>query len=563
MKKLLALALCLVLALTCIGTAESSVPALNYQVSAKLNVMGQQLLDAILGIGTDEDGNYAADFKLADGTIDAFARIAKDCSAVTAGANGIAFTITKAAVTEALQALFASAADSAEQAGLPVTELIAYVQNGAYMDDFYTAQAILNNELNRLMQCAYANGIIVIDEAGNMTITATADTVVKTAAMYLQQLSADDATFTALTAMNLWGILQLPDAATCKALVAALVQELSAVDTTAANACFYLYIGADGQIEGTFVADESSITVSNANNALVITMTDGDDFTYYWAKEGNQVTMVEKVEGMTVTAIVTYAEDGITEDIVVTNDADNTVIMSEYVVINDAGLTMSIEMSEDNTVLDLAIDFTTYSFVITGCDDETVVTMTGAPEAVENGFAYTINAKFNDETEVLTFGYRINEDNSVTLYATDNGITYYVTAGYSMTEAGGLEGWIDVNGMYGITAGYAAEQDGTIVLYVSVNGQMYYVTISTGYEENGSITITGKAFSSIEGMEGDTELGSLIVNILPTVQPLAHKDGVVLTAEDLLTLVNSILEGAAEDNYDYDYNYNYNSGYAA
>ena len=571
MKKLVALALCLVLALTCIGTAEYSAPSLNYQVSAQLNVMGQQMLDAILGIGTDEDGNYAADFKLADGSIDAFARLAKDFSALTAGANGMAYTLTAAAVTEAAQMLLATLSASAEEAGVPVTELIAYVQNGAYMDDFYTAQAILNNELNRLMQCAYTFGIISIDEAGNLTVTATADTVVKTAAMYLQQLSSDDATFTALTAMNLWGILQLPDAATCKAMVAALAQQLSATDTSAANTYFYLYIGADGQIEGTLVADEVSITVSNANNALVITMTDGDDFTYYFTYDENGITIVEKMNGMTSTCYATVSENGITEDVIIIRDADQAVMATAKGAMSASGIVLTADFSEEffgmKATEDITVDFTTFSFVFNMTAGEDVVSLTGAPAMTETGLAYNVVATMNGETETLTIGLNMNEDGSYTLYATDNGITYYVTAGYSMTEAGGLEGWIDVNGMYGITAGYTAEQDGTIVLYVSLNGQMYYATISTGYEENGSITVTARAFTSIEGMEGDMELGSLIVNVLPTLEPLARKEGIVLTAEDLLTLVSGLMESipsaTAADDYNYDYNYNYNSGYAA
>lgn len=564
MKKLIAVVLALVLALSCMGLGETTEPQpLSYKVSAQLNAMGQELVSLLLNAGIDEDGCYGADVSATQygmPLFDGFARIAGNLSKFSAGSGEMAFTITPQVIAEAAKTLASMFLSSAKESGIPVTALVEYVKNGDYQGDLAVAEAVLQNELNRVMQCAFAYGIIAIDEAGNLTIQATADTLVKAAAMYLQALATDDNIIAAVTSMKLWTILQLPDAATCKAMVAALAQQLSAIDASAVNAYLYVYVGADGRIEVTAIYEELSATFSNGNGAYVATLSCGDKFTYYFTYDENGITIVEKMNGMTSTYYVTVSENGITEDVVIIRDADQAVMATAKGAMSASGIVITADVSEEffgmKVTGDITVDFTTFSFVFSMTADEDVISLTGAPAMTETGFAYNIVATMNGETEkALTIGLNMNEDGSYTLYATDNGLTYYVTFGYGPTETG-LEAYVDVNGMYLITAGYGILEDETLMVYVDVNGQSYFVTVAVGYEEDGSITVTATLFAATEA--GNMEMGSLIVNVLPSMEPLAHKEGIALTADDIVSLVEGLIysysySDVPADYYGYDY----------
>lgn len=564
MKKLIAVVLALVLALSCMGLGEATEPQpLSYKVSAQLNAMGQELVSLLLNAGIDEDGCYGADVSATQygmPMFDGFARIAGNLSKFSAGSGEMAFTLTPQAIAEAAKTLASMFLSSAKESGIPVTALVEYVKNGDYQGDLAIAEAVLQNELNRVMQCAFAYGIIAIDEAGNLTIQATADTLVKAAAMYLQALATDDNIIAAVTSMKLWTILQLPDAATCKAMVAALAQQLSAIDASAVNAYLYVYVGADGRIEVTAIYEELSATFSNGNGAIVLTMSYGDEFTYYYTYDENGITIVEKMNGMTQTAYITVSENGMTEDVIIIRDADQAVMATAKGAMSASGIVITADVSEEffgmKVTEDITVDFTTFSFVISMTAGEDVISLTGAPAMTETGFAYNIVATMNGETEkTLTIGLNMNEDGSYTLYATDNGLTYYVTFGYGPTETG-LEAYVDVNGMYLITAGYGILEDETLMVYVDVNGQSYFVTVAVGYEEDGSITVTATLYSATEA--GNMEMGSLIVNVLPSMEPLAHKEGIALTADDIVSLVEGLIysysySDVPADYYGYDY----------
>lgn len=563
MKKLIAVVLTLVLALSCMGLGETTAPQpLSYKISAQLNAMGQELISLLLNAGADEDGCYGADISAAQAgmpLMDGFARIAGDLSKFSAGSGDTAFTLTPQVIAEAAKTLASALLSSAEEGGIPVTALVEYFKNGDYQGDLEIVEAVLESEINRVMQCAFAFGIIAIDEAGNVTIQATADALVKAAAMYLQALSADDTIFAAVTSMKLWSILQLPDAATCKAVVAALAQELSAIDASAVNAYLYVYVGADGRIEATVICEELSATFSNGTGAIVVTLSFGDEYTYYFTYDENGITIVEKMNGMTSTCYATISENGITEDVIMIRDEDQAVMATAKGAMSASGIVITADVSEEffgmKVTEDITVDFTTFSFVISMTAGEDVVSLTGAPAMTETGLAYNIVATMNGEIETLTIGLNMNEDGSYTAYATLDGVTYYVTFGYGSTETG-LEAYVDVNGMYIITAGYGILEDETLMVYVDVNGQSYFVTVAVGYEEDGSITVTAKLFSATEA--GNMELGSLIVNVLPSMEPLAHKEGIALTADDIVSLVEGLIlsysyTDAPADYYGYDY----------
>lgn len=586
MKKLLAIALCLVLALTCIGSAEYSAVQPNYQVSAELNAMGEQLLSALLGIGTDENGNFGADVTLNPGTegaVEAFARIAQDFSFVTAGANGMAYTITKAAVVEAAQKLFDSYVTSTEegkQTMALVGELAAYFQNGLYQGDLQIAEALLTNEVNRIMQCAMMNGIVFIDEAGNVTVNATAQNLVAAAGMYLTALANDASVFAALASTTIWGILNLPDAITCQTMVASAAEAVSAIDTEGLNVSLNLYVGADGRVEATFIAFEAGMTLSYDGAMLIVTADDGEGSSLYLTWDGTTATIVEKMMGVTETEIITKDETGIIITSSIVRDADQYEIGTECITVSNEMFTLTLDADTDEfyktfpeyfgafgltelpnigrTNVTLVVDFTTATFVLTGSDNGTDLTITGAPEQTETGLAYNIVATLNGETHIVSAGYQMNEDGSVTVYAMVDETTYYVTAGYGPTETG-LEAYVDVNGTCLITAGYGTLDDGSLMVYIDVNGQSYYLTIATANEEDGSITVTARAFAAAE--TESIELGSLIVNVLPTLQPLAAKEGLELTADDIITLVSGLIEELTySGSYDYDYDYDYAYG---
>ncbi len=589
MKKILAIVLCLVLALSCIGTAEYSAVQPNYKVSAELNAMGQQLLSALLGFGTDENGNYAADINV-NGVIDAFARIAPDFTAVTAGYNGMAFKVTMAALIEAAQKLgeaYINSNEATKQAFETGKVIGEYIATGAYEADLEIAEVVADGEINRIMQCAMMNGIVAIDEAGNMTINANAQNITAAVGMYLTALSNDSAVFTALASAKIWGILNLPDAITCQALVKEAAAKFMAIDTADVNLSLYLYIGADGRIEGTLLADGLTVTASYEDPILVITETT-DDASFCLTYDGTTATAVLKQDGMTTTEVVTETEDGFTLNEIVLRDADMAVLSTTTFALTATGMILTSNSDAaylgEAFSLDLTVDFTTYSFTADITEGEDTYNLTGAPSVTETGIAYVIALTANGETKILSAGYQMNEDGSFTVYATEGETTYYVTvsygytedgaaqliidvnnmylitAGYGFTEDGGLQGYIDVNG-FTITAGYAMQADGSIMLYADVAGQTYYVLITMGYAEDGSITVTAKAYMA--GAEADTELGSLIVNILPTLEPLAAKEGVELTADNIVELVNGIIESLTYSGYDYgDYGYDYDYSYA-
>ena len=579
MKKLIAVVLALVLALSCMGLGEATEPQpLSYKVSAQLNAMGQELVSLLLNAGIDEDGCYGADVSATQygmPMFDGFARIAGNLSKFSAGSGEMAFTLTPQVIAEAAKTLASMFLSSAKESGIPVTALVEYVKNGDYQGDLAIAEAVLQNELNRVMQCAFAYGIIAIDEAGNLTIQATADTLVKAAAMYLQALATDDNIIAAVTSMKLWTILQLPDAATCKAMVTALAQQLSAIDASAVNAYLYVYVGADGRIEVTAIYEELSATFSNGNGAYVATLSCGDKFTYYFTYDENGITIVEKMNGMTSTYYVTVSENGITEDVVIIRDADQAVMATAKGAMSASGIVITTEVNEgyfDSVVPgdfykelfgmkmteNITVDFTTYSFAINVTSDVESVSLTGAPAMTETGFAYNIVETYSDDTETLTetltIGLNMNEDGSYTAYATLDGVTYYVTFSYGPTETG-LEAYIDVNGMYLITAGYGILEDETLMVYVDVNGQSYFVTVAVGYEEDGSITVTATLYSATEA--GNMEMGSLIVNVLPSMEPLAHKEGIALTADDIVSLVEGLIYSYSYSDVPADYSYDY------
>ena len=562
MKKLIAVVLALVLALSCMGLGEATEPQpLSYKVSAQLNAMGQELVSLLLNAGIDEDGCYGADVSATQygmPMFDGFARIAGNLSKFSAGSGDTAFTLTPQVIAEAAKTLASMFLSSAKESGIPVTALVEYVKNGDYQGDLAIAEAVLQNELNRVMQCAFVYGIIAIDEAGNLTIQATADTLVKAAAMYLQALATDDNIIAAVTSMKLWAILQLPDAATCKAMVAALAQQLSAIDASAVNAYLYVYVGADGRIEVTAIYEELSATFSNGNGAYVATLSCGDKFTYYFTYDENGITIVEKMNGMTSTYYVTVSENGITEDVVIIRDEDQAVMATAKGAMSASGIVITADVSEEffgmKVTEDMTVDFTTYSFVISMTAGEDVVSLTGAPSMTETGLAYNIVATMNGETETLTIGLNMNEDGSYTAYATLDGVTYYATFGYGPTETG-LEAYVDVNGMYLITAGYGILEDETLMVYVDVNGQSYFVTVAVGYEEDGSITVTATLYSATEA--GNMEMGSLIVNVLPSMEPLAHKEGIALTADDIVSLVEGLIYSYSYSDVPADYSYDY------
>ena len=562
MKKLIAVVLALVLALSCMGLGEATEPQpLSYKVSAQLNAMGQELVSLLLNAGIDEDGCYGADVSATQygmPMFNGFARIAGNLSKFSAGSGEMAFTLTPQVIAEAAKTLASMFLSSAKESGIPVTALVEYVKNGDYQGDLAIAEAVLQNELNRVMQCAFAYGIIAIDEAGNLTIQATADTLVKAAAMYLQALATDDNIIAAVTSMKLWTILQLPDAATCKAMVAALAQQLSAIDASAVNAYLYVYVGADGRIEVTAIYEELSATFSNGNGAYVATLSYGDEFTYYFTYDENGITIVEKMNGMTSTYYVTVSENAITEDVVIIRDADQAVMATAKGAMSASGIVITADVSEEffgmKVTEDITVDFTTFSFVISMTAGEDVVSLTGAPAMTETGLAYNIVATMNGEIETLTIGLNMNEDGSYTAYATLDGVTYYVTFGYGPTETG-LEAYIDVNGMYLITAGYGILEDETLMVYVDVNGQSYFVTVAVGYEEDSSITVTATLYSATEA--GNMEMGSLIVNVLPSMEPLAHKEGIALTADDIVSLVEGLIYSYSYSDVPADYSYDY------
>lgn len=562
MKKLIAVVLALVLALSCMGLGEATEPQpLSYKVSAQLNAMGQELVSLLLNAGIDEDGCYGADVSATQygmPMFDGFARIAGNLSKFSAGSGEMAFTLTPQVIAEAAKTLASMFLSSAEENGIPVAALVEYVKNGDYQGDLAIAEAVLQNELNRVMQCAFAYGIIAIDEAGNLTIQATADTLVKAAAMYLQALATDDNIIAAVTSMKLWTILQLPDAATCKAIVAALAQQLSAIDASAVNAYLYVYVGADGRIEVTAIYEELSATFSNGNGAYVATLSCGDEYTGYFTFDDKSITLVEKKDGMTKTSYYAVSGDIVTEDIIVIRDADQAVLATVKTVLSSTGIVTTADISEEfngmKVTADMTVDFTTFSFVINMTGDEHFASVTGTPAMTETGFAYNIVATVDGETKTISIGLNMNEDGSYTAYATLDGVTYYVTFSYGPTETG-LEAYVDVNGMYLITAGYGILEDETLMVYVDVNGQSYFVTVAVGYEEDGSITVTATLYSATEA--GNMEMGSLIVNVLPSMEPLAHKEGIALTADDIVSLVEGLIYSYSYSDVPADYSYDY------
>jgi len=242
MKKLIALVLAAVMLFSCAAMAQTATVTIN------VNGMGETMADVTVTVGNDEDGctqSFVAG-NVGATILNAFAQVYSE--GITFSVNGdepktITFE-TIAALAQEISGVTVPAVQTEED-----NIFMQYVSSEAFMTDVQIVSGVLVNEVNKLAQAAAENGIVTMDEAGNLTIMADVNTLLALVKTYVTALAADTTVIPTLATTTLWSLLGLSEGgAEEMAIISALVAQLDAIDVSGITAALILNVSAEGAV---------------------------------------------------------------------------------------------------------------------------------------------------------------------------------------------------------------------------------------------------------------------------------------------------------------------------
>lgn len=508
MKKLAALFLSLALLIGCIGSAE--VGTVNLDVT----YMGQDLAHVMLMAGVDDD--YC-------GVITVLANIMGQAfgGTVQAGSNALtvsdgieAYTVTADALSEALATVVTGLIPAGVAASLAQIN----------PEDLDTLQFVAMSEINRIAQIAMEQNIVSIDEDGDLMIYADADTVLYIAEEYLEQVAEGETNLSALVTTTLWTALGLPSYAMIQQYAAAIEEQLSGI--------YASDLGIDASV-WVKVESEGSVNVNidakyNDNGIELYVFYDGEKFDIDVEMIANGETVAEYEYNYAPDRIYCEMEQGELE-------------RSLYATISDGVIYIDIENEDGDFTSELDLNFNLSSYELYGfisvndnVNDEEV-DFSGELQMEENAIKYVIDFDYDEDTHTAVIGAELAGTAYNGFLQLDNDVyTLSVNmADYTVTAL--------VNGMTVATMGLYAIDENNVQIYVDVNGARYTATVTYADVENGA----GYTLSLGAEMGGQTaEIAAVNVAVSSSSDTLPHTEGVLLSAEQISSLLISLIAAA-------------------
>ena len=283
MKKLatrcLSLALALVMLVCMSGVAENAQYSFLTNIDAVCGYLNQ-FYGANVSYVADEDGCTQVTVSLSQNgmpLVENFvAQIAED--ALTFGADGQLFKFNEQTVQEFAEIIvpqlialaagtFGQTADGENMVSPELlTAVIDYLTGGAAEHDLNTLSLLLEREANRFAQVAAEQGVIVISENGDITITVTVESLARLLVAYAESFASDEAAQPWVSGLEIWTALNVPAEqvqAVIAQLPAAITEIASQLTASGLEGEFTLHILASGSAD-------LLLTAKDAVNSLKI-----------------------------------------------------------------------------------------------------------------------------------------------------------------------------------------------------------------------------------------------------------------------------------------------------
>lgn len=435
MKKFVALMLSLMLLIGCIGSAETMT------VSYDLTVMGQPVGSEVVTVGYDEDGCTvaAATANVMGQVATVLAQIAPDLSEVTVAVNDEGYTISAAAVMQALEMV--SAALQAQSNVPSISE-----------QDMQIIMAVAMNEVNRFAMTAMQLGVVTISENGDLTIYAEAGDLLNLLVTYLSSLAQDADVFAALASTDIWAAYQLPDAATVQQMVAAYAEEGAQINPDDVQfSKIYLSVAAAGQV-GFELAVKDTIAIS-----LGVTR---DSFTLSVDKSDYYDTV--SVAYTAAPNHMSYSYSDYRSSVAYSYDINGTVIDVAY----------NTETRYSKSGFTASFDIATLALTGTIDNGSYVIDVTGALDMDEDTIAYVINMTDGKETHSIMAGVQVVDATYSAFIAIDD-MVYSVSADIANHVIALFQNEIEL-----CEAGLYMADENTVCAYVAFNGMTYSISLT-------------------------------------------------------------------------------------